>query len=171
MLETKNPRTRLGACLLVLCLLAWANANEPRAALMSPASQGPGVQRQEASERVDMRLVQYTFSAEVWGGSPFSAEEKQRVMARAMLKRSLVRLEREVPQMASGADFKVRHFLAVYQVDGRTAPPSIEVGYFLELMVPRKETTFSLDLINRNTNVANRVEVAPDDADGLNASF
>jgi len=111
------------------------------------------------------RVVDFFFSAEAWGGTPFSLEEKQAVMARAMLSGEVERLEEEVPYLSGGegaAGAEVRAFTAVYEVDASERPPSVRAGYELELLVPRTQEVLEIELVNSQTGVVNIVEVAPE---------
>lgn len=116
-----------------------------------------------SGERVeDLRLVSYFFSAEAWGGLPFTEAQKQQVMIDAMLGRSLVRMELKVTHLLSAPEARVRVFTAVYEIDGREASPILRAGYELELLVPHSQTPLSVELINAETGVINLVEVAPE---------
>lgn len=144
-----------------LVLLSQAAAYAPlnlsafdlaQAALVSPAD----------TKVEDLRLINYFFSAEAWGGLPFSEEQKQQVMVRAMLEHSLVRMELPVTHLLSASDAHVRTFKAVYEIDGRADTPTLRAGYELELLVPRSQVPLTIELINGNTGITNRVEIVPD---------
>lgn len=144
---------------LVLSCLAGANgfvvASPP-----APSTPTPVLTQSQSTE--DLRLVRYFFSAEAWGGLPFSEVQEQQVMVDAMLKRSLVRMELEVTHLLSAPEARVRAFKAVFEVDGRVEPPSMRAGYELELLVPHSQTPFTVELINGETGTINLVKITPD---------
>jgi hypothetical protein len=110
----------------------------------------------------DMRRVEYFFSADAWGGLPFTDAQKQQVMVQAMVQRSLVRMELQVTHLLSASDARVRTFTAVYEVDGRSEPPRLRAGYTLELLVPHSGSPLTVELINGDTGRINLVEIAPE---------
>jgi hypothetical protein len=107
------------------------------------------------------RLVTFFFSAEAWGGVPFSEAEKQKVMVDAMLTGQPTRIESEVTHLLSTPEAHVRSFVAVFEVDGSVRPPSMRAGYELELLVPQSREALTVELINGDTGIVNLVEVAP----------
>lgn len=118
-----------------------------------------------ASTAAEQRAVTFFFSAEAWGGTPFSVQEKQEAMARAMLGSGSVHLEQRVVHLVTGqssAEAHVRSFSAVFEVDASVRPPRIRTGYELELTVPRLSHTLEVELINGETGVVNIVQIAPD---------
>ena len=118
---------------------------------------------QASAPRVDeQRLVKFFFSDGAWGGVPFSKAQKQGALVEAMLKRKPVRLEAEVTHLLSAPNARVKHFIAVFEVDGRVQPPVLRSGYELELLVPHSRKVLAVELENAETGIVNRVEVEPD---------
>lgn len=120
-----------------------------------------------SSAGAEQRTVTFFFSAEAWGGTPFSVQEKQEAMARAMLASGPVRLEKRVVHLITaqgGAEAHVRNFTAVFEVDAGVRPPRMRTGYELELSVPRLARTLEVELVNGETGVVNIVRVDPDGA-------
>lgn len=144
---------------LVLPCLAAANGAVTAAPLALKAPEAVLAQTPSADE---LRLVHYFFSAEAWGGLPFSEAQEQQVMVRAMLERSLVRMELEVTHLLSAPEARVRAFTAVFEVDGRVEPPALRAGYELELLVPHSQTPLTVELINGETGTTNLVEIVPE---------
>jgi len=107
----------------------------------------------------EQRLVSLYFSAEAWGGVPFSEAQKQHVMVAAMLSREHSGLEHEVAHVLDTPGVQVRRFAAVYEVDGGARPPALLSGYELELLVPYGEDSLTVELVNGETGVANLVRV------------
>lgn len=115
----------------------------------------------------EARAVDFFFSAEAWGGTPFSVEDKQQAMALAMLRSGVERLEAPITHLAVSPETpeaRVRSFVAVFEVDASVRPPRIRTGYELELLVPHVQQALEIELINGVTGVVNIVEVVPDGA-------
>ncbi len=127
------------------------------------AAASPGVQDAAATVE-DERVVKFFFSDGAWGGVPFSEAEKQKVIVEAMLSGKAARIENEVTHLLSAPDARVRHFTAVFEVDGSVQPPEMHLGYELELLVPYSRKPLSVELENAETGIVNRVEIEPDDA-------
>ena len=111
-------------------------------------------------ESAQEQLASFYFSTEVWGGLPFTNAQKQQVIIDAMLSGKRSHLEREVVHLLNAPGVQVRHFTAVYEVDGSVRPPAIRSGYELELLVPRSRKALMVELVNGETGVANLVRVA-----------
>ncbi|MDZ7705643.1 MAG: hypothetical protein U5L04_14305 [Trueperaceae bacterium] len=104
--------------------------------------------------------VQFFFSSEAWGGVPFTAPEKQQALVRAMLDRSVERLERGASFAAEGP-VEVRRAVAVYEVDRRGDLPRLRAGYELELRAPESLLGQRVVLTNRASNVSRSVVLEP----------
>ncbi len=124
------------------------------ASCAGPLDAGP---RPEGSR--EQRLVSLYFSAEAWGGVPFSEAQKQQAMVAAMLSREHSGLEHEVAHVLDTPGVQVRRFAAVYEVDGGAHPPALRSGYELELLVPHSEDNLTVELVNGETGVTNLVRV------------
>lgn len=148
---------RLPKAWLVACGVALGGLVLSSSALAALVGSPPGETDVEAS-----RLVRFFFSDEAWGGVPFSEAEKQKVMVDAMLSGKPTRLEAEVTHLPSTPDVRVRSFVAVFEVDGSVRPPTMRSGYELELLVPPSRETLSVELLNGETGVVNRVRVEPE---------
>ncbi len=133
-------------------------------ALTSPfCTAASPVTRATSAERVEnQRVVKFFFSDTAWGGTPFSQEEMQGVMVKAMLSGESACIEEEVTHLLSAPEVRVRRFAAVFEVDGRVRPPKLHSGYELELLVPHSRKPLSVELENAETGIVNRVEVEPD---------
>lgn len=157
-------RTKLsgfGVVLGGLVLLSQAEANRPLVLNVLDIAQ-PTIVSPVSTQLEVLRPVNYFFSAEAWGGLPFSDEQMQQVMVRAMLEHALVRMELPVTHLLDAPNAHVRAFTAVYEIDGRGDTPSLRAGYELELLVPRSGSPLIIELINGDTGITNRVEVTPD---------
>ncbi|ADI13924.1 hypothetical protein [Truepera radiovictrix] len=145
-----GSRSRLGVLSLVLALLACQG-------VFSWAARAPGAPRE----------LTFFFSAEAWGGTPFSVEEKQLAMGRALLRGGFERLEQPVAHLAVSPETpeaRVRSFVAIFEVDASVRPPRIRTGYELELLVPDAPEPLAVELVNGVTGVTNIVQIAPDGA-------
>ena len=92
------------------------------------------------------------FSAEVWGGSPFSEGQKRRVFLEALSSQSVRRLTQSVAFEFEEPGVSVRRFAAVYEVNAKQKPPLVKNGYqlILELSEPPPER---ITLRNSETDV------------------
>jgi hypothetical protein len=127
------------------------------ASCAGPLDVGP---RPEGSR--EQRLVSLYFSAEAWGGVPFTETQKQQAMVASMLGRKNSGLEHEVAHVLDTPGVQVRRFAAVYEVDGSARPPALTSGYELELLVPYSEDSLKVELVNDETGVTNLVRVVLD---------
>ncbi len=91
-----------------------------------------------------------TFSADAWGGTPFNEADKKNVFIKALSSKSKERIEQHIPYQIEG-NAKVAWFLAFYEVDARTLPPSLKNGF--ELVVT-PSTTSELKLTNGMTGIS-----------------
>ncbi len=141
-------RTFTFGCGIALCCLVMSCA-------------GPLETNAKPGNAQEQQLASFYFSAEAWGDLPFTGPQKQQVMIDAMLSGERSHLEREVPHRLDASGVRVRHFAAVYEVDGGVRPPAMRSGYELELLVPRSRDALMVKLVNGETGVANLVQVAP----------
>jgi hypothetical protein len=159
----KERKREYGVILGGLVLSCYGSAYAPLA--VSPLDlAGTEIVAAQNSRLEEMRRVAYFFSAEAWGGLPFTDAQKQQVMVQAMTQRSLVRMELQVTHLLSTSDARVSAFTAVYEIDGRTEPPRLRAGYTLELLVPHSGSPLTVELINGDTGKINLVEIAPEGA-------
>ncbi len=117
------------------------------------------------SESEAVRSVHFFFSSEAWGGLPFTISERQQILVRATLSRSIVRAERPV-RFAADEPVRVSEAVAVYEVDKRQGLPTLVSGYRLELQVPESLLGNQITLVNRSSNVARVVTLSPNMSPG-----
>jgi hypothetical protein len=141
---------------LVLSFVAFAGS--PASSLRTSSLRTSSLQATAVDAQ---RLVSFFFSAEAWGGVPFSEAEKQKVMVDAMLTGQPARIEAGVTHLLSTPEAHVRSFVAVFEVDGSVRPPTMKAGYELELLVPQTREALTVELINGETGIVNLVKVAP----------
>jgi len=149
MMHKRGLRAFVYGCGVALCGLLLSCAGPLETADARPGS---------AQEQ---QLVSFYFSAEVWGGVPFTDAQKQQVMVEAMLSGERSHLEREVVHLLDTPGVQVRRFAAVFEVNGSVRPPAMRSGYELELLVPRGREALMVELVNGETGVVNLVRVAP----------
>jgi hypothetical protein len=87
----------------------------------------PGTQNSE-------RHLEFFFSDEVWGGSPFDEAQKKEVFVAALKARDSERISEDVP-FETVAAVTVKRFMALYEVDANIGLPKVRSGYLLELAV------------------------------------
>lgn len=104
--------------------------------------------------------TQWFFSADAWGGVPFSPEEKQAAVVEALAGRRVNRLVRQVDFEVSPR-LSVRRFVAVFEVDARRRPPTFKSGYDVSFVLPEIPPERVL-LTNVDTGVAWTVNVGRD---------
>lgn len=150
MMHKRGLRAFVYGCGVALCGLLLSCAGPLETADARPGS---------AQEQ---QLVSFYFSAEAWGGLPFTNVQKQQVMVDAMLSGEQPHLEREVVHLQDAPMVQVRRFAAVFEVDGSVRPPAMQSGYELELLVPRGREALTVQLVNSETGVVNFVRVTPD---------
>lgn len=80
---------------------------------------------------VDTRVLY--FSADVWGGSPFTEGQKKRVFLEALSSQSVRRISQSVAFELEEESVSVRRFAAVYEVSAKQRPPLVKNGYQLIL--------------------------------------
>ncbi len=90
------------------------------------------------------------FSAEVWGGSPFSEAERKETVVRALKSKASEVLLREVGFEESTSI--VKRVFAIYEVNARTGLPRIRNGYRVELELPSNPPE-RITLVNQFTGV------------------
>ena len=112
--------------------------------------------------------TRWFFSAEAWGGDPFSPEEKQAIVVDALSAKRIDRLTRKVSYKVS-PELTVRRFVAVFEVDGRRSPPRLRSGYDVSLELPDNAPE-SVTLTNTETGVAWAVDLAAELASEQNSN-
>lgn len=79
------------------------------------------------------------FSADVWGGSPFTEGQKRRVFLEALSAKSVRRLIKAIPfELENQTSLEnqavtIRRFEAVYEVNAKQTPPLVKNNYRLML--------------------------------------
>jgi hypothetical protein len=77
--------------------------------------------------------LEFFFSENVWGGSPFSEAQKKQVFVTALKKQGRESLSQIIPFEVSDPSITISKFIAIYEVDARAGLPEIKSGYRLEL--------------------------------------
>lgn len=103
--------------------------------------------------------AQYFFSADAWGGLPFSQEEMRTTLVEAVRGGSLRRVERRVPFRAVPDAWL--SFVALYEVDASESFPRIRSGYVLEVALTDGRPP-RLALTNADTGVTRTIRLARD---------
>jgi hypothetical protein len=102
---------------------------------------------------------QYFFSADAWGGLPFSQQEMRETLVEAVGDASRRRLERAVPFRAVPDAWL--SFIALYEVDASEPFPRIRSGYLLEVPLTDGRPS-QIALTNEDTGVTRTVLLARD---------
>jgi hypothetical protein len=88
--------------------------------------------------------LEFFFSEDVWGGSPFSETQKKQLFVAALKARDSERISQDIPFETSDASVTVKRFTALYEVDASIGLPKVRSGYVLELslgsMPPQRVT-------------------------------
>jgi hypothetical protein len=79
------------------------------------------------------RHLEFFFSEDVWGGSPFNEAQKKQLFVAALKTRDSERISQDVPFEISDASVTVKRFSALYEVDANIGLPKVKSGYLLEL--------------------------------------
>lgn len=77
--------------------------------------------------------LEFFFSEEVWGGSPFDEGQKKQLFVEALKARDDRRISQDVPFAINDAAVTVKRFTALYEVDATIGLPEVRSGYVLEL--------------------------------------
>ncbi len=104
-----------------------------------------------------------TFSADIWGGTPFNEAQKKNLFVKALSSKTKERIEQDIPYTLEG-NAEVSWFLAFYEVDARKLPPSLNNGF--ELVVANG-TASELKLTNSINGVSWLVKLSEVKADIL----
>jgi hypothetical protein len=107
----------------------------------------------------DMHL-EFFFSEQVWGGSPFNEVQKKQVFVTALKARDTERISEPVPFEISNTSIRVKRFAALYEVDANLGLPKVRSGYVLELSLgatPPERIT----LTNTFTGVSWSIKLTP----------
>lgn len=111
------------------------------------------------------RVVSLTFSADAWGGLPFTAEARQRAMVEAVLGRGVQRLEQAIATTVevqpASALLSVQQFTAFFEVDARDGLPIVTSGYRLELQLAQDIPVVHARLTNRATGTTRGLRLDP----------
>lgn len=91
-----------------------------------------------------------TFSADIWGGTPFNEDQKKNLFVKALSSKTKERIEQHIPYKLEG-NAKVSWFLAFYEVDATKLPPNLNNGF--ELVVSNG-TASELKLTNSMNGVS-----------------
>ncbi|MBS3967766.1 MAG: hypothetical protein KGZ60_10980 [Truepera sp.] len=112
-----------------------------------------------------VQVVHLTFSADAWGGLPFTAEARQRTMVQAVLDRRVERLEQAVATTVDAQPasvlLSVQGFTAFFEVDARSGLPIVSSGYQLELHLAQGAPTVHARLTNRATGITRGLRLDP----------
>jgi hypothetical protein len=104
--------------------------------------------------------LEFFFSEEAWGGSPFNETEKKDLFVAALKARDSERISEEIPFEISDTSVTVKRFTALYEVDANIGLPKVRSGYVLELSLgttPPERVT----LTNMLTGVSWAIRLAP----------
>jgi hypothetical protein len=112
-----------------------------------------------------VQALHLTFSADAWGGLPFTAEARQRALVQAVLDRRVERLEQAVATTVEvqpvGVAISVQRFTAFFEVDARGGLPIVSSGYQLELQLAQNAPTVHARLTNRATGITRGLRLDP----------
>jgi hypothetical protein len=104
--------------------------------------------------------LEFFFSEDVWGGSPFDETQKKQLFIKALKARDSERLSQDIPFEISDSSVTVKRFTALYEVDATIGLPEVRSGYLLELSfngTPPERVT----LTNSFTGVSWTVKLNP----------
>jgi hypothetical protein len=104
--------------------------------------------------------LEFFFSEDVWGGSPFDEAQKKQLFVAALKTRDSERISQDVPFEINDASVIVKRFTALYEVDANIGLPKVRSGYVLELALgstPPERVT----LINTLTGVSWAIKLTP----------
>lgn len=79
------------------------------------------------------RHLEFFFSEDVWGGSPFVETQKKQLFVAALKTRGSKSISKDVSFEISDAPVTVKRFVALYEVDATLGLPKVRSGYLLEL--------------------------------------
>jgi hypothetical protein len=80
--------------------------------------------------------LEFFFSEQVWGGSPFDEAQKKQLFVEALKDRKSERVTKPVPFELSDSSVVVKRFDALYEVNATIGLPKVRSGYVLELTLP-----------------------------------
>lgn len=112
-----------------------------------------------------VQVARLTFSADAWGGLPFTAEARQQAMVQAVLGRRVERLEQAVATTVDvepvGVALSVQRFTAFFEVDAHAGLPIVSSGYQLELHLAQGAPAVHARLTNRATGITRNLRLDP----------
>jgi hypothetical protein len=82
------------------------------------------------------KQLEFFFSEQVWGGSPFDEAQKQALFVEALRGRKSESVSKPVPFELSDRSVVVKRFDALYEVSANIGLPKVRSGYVLELELP-----------------------------------
>lgn len=85
---------------------------------------------------VQGKRLEFFFSEQIWGGSPFSEEQKKQLFVNALKGKKSESISQPVPFEISAALVVVTRFDALYEVNANLGLPKVRSGYLLELALP-----------------------------------
>jgi hypothetical protein len=102
--------------------------------------------------------LEFFFSEDVWGGSPFDEAQKKQLFVAALKTRGSESISKDIPfalvnTVGNDDSVTVKRFAALYEVDANLGLPKVRSGYVLELALgstPPERIT----LINTLTGVS-----------------
>lgn len=112
------------------------------------------------------RLLEFTFSAEAWGGLPFPVEAKQQLMMQALRDKQVRRLEQPVTYLLvevdpRGAVLDVVYYQAFFEIDARGPFPVVIGGYRLGLRLASTSAVVRMRLTNQTTGITRSLRLDP----------
>jgi hypothetical protein len=85
--------------------------------------------------QTSVRHLEFFFSDEIWGGSPFSEAQRKDLFVAALKTRGSERISKEVPFETADTSVTVKRFSALYEVNANIGLPKVRSGYVLELSI------------------------------------
>jgi hypothetical protein len=106
--------------------------------------------------------LEFFFSEDVWGGSPFSEAQKKQLFVEALKARDSQRISQDVPFEINDPSVTVKRFTALYEVDAKVGLPTVRSGYVLELSLGANSPA-RITLTNEFTGVSWAIKIKPQD--------
>jgi hypothetical protein len=84
----------------------------------------------------DNTHLEFFFSEQMWGGSPFDEAQKKQLFVEALKGRKTESVSKPVAFEISDNSVTVKRFDALYEVNANVGLPEVRSGYLLELDLP-----------------------------------
>jgi hypothetical protein len=97
--------------------------------------------------------LEFFFSEQVWGGSPFDEAQKKQLFVEALKGKKSESVTKPVPFEMSDSSVIVKRFDALYEVNATIGLPEVRSGYVLELTLPASPPE-RITLTNKLTGVS-----------------